>query len=126
MDNNQNFNNTSEPKAQSPVVANNPKRKPIWIWIFIVIGVLALAGFAYYVIHKSSQIGNSVSQSNPDALKVQYREKITLPNIGNNDQLTNYQAFIKLDTLSLVQEHKLSLDCSNIYFTDLQGTRIPF
>ena len=126
MNDNQDFNNTLQPKTPPPAMVNNPKKKSIWVWALIVMGLFVLAGFAYYEIYKSPQTGNSISQQNANALKVQYREKITLPNINNNDKLVNYQAFIKLDTLSLIQDHKLSLDCSNIYFKDAEGTKIPF
>jgi len=102
------------------------KKNPTLVVVLIIIAITAVVFGGFFVYKYSATKTQPVVQNNLNILEVQYREKITVPDIGNDNELKNYQMFIKLDTMSLIQEHSLSFDCSNIYFTDIQGTKIPF
>ena len=47
--------------------------------------------------------------------------------LKNTEALKDFQISLKLDTLSLIREGKLSLDCGSIKFIDSDGkTEIPY
>jgi hypothetical protein len=61
-----------------------------------------------------------------DLTNKEYRKKIVF-DLKNNETLKDFQIFLKLDTLSLIKEGKLSFDCGNLRFTDSDGkTEIPY
>lgn len=68
-----------------------------------------------------SNISNPTQESNTPSQIVKFRRKILFPNAS-----TNHQIVIYLDTETLIQQGKLSFDCSDLYFTDLQDKIIPY
>jgi len=60
------------------------------------------------------------------AVRSEYKKKIIIPEVGNEEEIKGRQVFIKFDTKSLIDERKLSYDCSNIHFTDSDSEEVPF
>lgn len=102
------------------------KNNVIRLLFVVVLVVLVGVGIFLYKQYFGKKVVEPVSQGNSNLLNVQYRKKIILPDFGNGKELVNHQVFIKIDTMSLIQGNKLSFDCSNLYFTDFQGKKIPF
>ncbi|MFH7873596.1 MAG: DUF2341 domain-containing protein, partial [Candidatus Aenigmatarchaeota archaeon] len=50
-----------------------------------------------------------------------YRKPITITNIQNSNNLTDYQVLVTLDTASLISAGKMRSDCGDIRFTDSDG-----
>jgi len=71
-----------------------------FLLIFLVFPVSALEGFAYY---RNVTITNNVDQN-----------------------LTDYQIKIVLDTASLISQGKMRSDCGDIRFTDLSNNLLPY
>jgi len=56
----------------------------------------------------------------------QYRQTITIDNTANSNTLTNYQILVNLDTASLISQGKMNQSCSDIRFTDSDGSLISY
>ena len=129
-------------KEQPEVVVEQPKKKIIptrlGLLVILLTATIAGAGAWWYAVSYNTpqellDMSGVVEQVKKDDIftnffpKVQYRKTITFSDIGNEESLLNHQVFIKLDTLSLIEEEKLSFDCGDLYFTDTNGdTKIPF
>ncbi|MCD6482789.1 MAG: DUF2341 domain-containing protein [Candidatus Aenigmarchaeota archaeon] len=57
---------------------------------------------------------NGIKDYNPDTFF--YKREITINNSANNQNLTNYQIKINIDTASLIASGKMNDDCSDIRF----------
>jgi len=55
-----------------------------------------------------------------------YRRAITIDNTANPNTLTNYQVLVNLDTASLISQGKMNQSCSDIRFTDSDGSLISY
>jgi len=56
----------------------------------------------------------------------QYRRTIIIDNTANPNTLTNYQILVNLDTASLISQGKMNQSCSDIRFTDSDGSLISY
>jgi hypothetical protein len=56
----------------------------------------------------------------------QYRQTITIDNTASGNALTDYQVLIVLNTTSLISQGKMNSDCSDIRFTDSDGSLINY
>ena len=55
-----------------------------------------------------------------------YREIITIDNTQNPNTLTDYQVLATVDTVSLISAGKMNTDCSDMRFTDVDGSLINY
>jgi len=55
-----------------------------------------------------------------------YRKPITISNTNNPNGLADFQVLVVVDTASLVSAGKMKSDCSDIRFTDENGTLLPY
>ncbi|MEM5828257.1 MAG: DUF2341 domain-containing protein, partial [Candidatus Aenigmatarchaeota archaeon] len=115
----------------------------ILVALTIGIGVILYFYFAGYVTQTKSQIENlpvksltECSKANVDIIVKKTKEnredllegysyKIPITIKENSGQtLTDYQILVTLDTQSLISQGKMKSDCSDIRFTDSDGTTL--
>ncbi|MGC8981588.1 MAG: DUF2341 domain-containing protein [Minisyncoccia bacterium] len=53
-----------------------------------------------------------------------YRRPVTINNTANNNNLTDYQILVTLDTASLISASKMRSDCGDIRFADSDGSTL--
>lgn len=106
--------------------------KTNWKYILIVVILSAIVGgvisWYYWSLLKEREPQIEKPQEKEMAIfeNRQYRREIIF-DLKNTETLKDFQISLKLDTLSLIKERKLSFDCGNIRFTDSDGkTEIPY
>ncbi len=102
--------------------------KTNWKYILIVVTLSVIVGGAiswyYWSLLKERE--PLIEKELAELENRQYRREIVF-NLENDEVLKNFQISLHLDTLSLIRERKLSLDCGNIRFTDSdEETEIPY
>uniref|UniRef100_A0A7C2K468 DUF2341 domain-containing protein n=1 Tax=candidate division WOR-3 bacterium TaxID=2052148 RepID=A0A7C2K468_UNCW3 len=105
---------------------SNVKYILIVVILAIIVGVVI--GWNYWptLQEKELQIEKPQEQKIVELENKQYRREIVF-DLKNTEILKDFQICLKLDTLSLIREGKLSFDCGNIKFTDSDGkTEIPY
>ena len=74
---------------------------------------------------QSPVTGNKLSLNSSSPLTGwAYRKAVTVNNSTNSATLTNYQVQITTDTATLISQGKMNSDCSDMRFTDTDGTTI--
>lgn len=97
--------------------------------IFIIVIVIGIIALNYWFRSQDKKILPVEKPQNEKIFKSEskiYRKKITF-NLKNTEPLKDFQISLFLDTLSLIREGKLSIDCSNITFIDAdKEIEIPY
>jgi hypothetical protein len=105
---------------------SNLKYILIVVVLAIIVGGVIVWNYWLVLREKKLQIEKPQKKEMVELENRLYRKKITF-DLKNTETLKNFQISLKLDTLSLIREGKLSLDCGNIRFTDSDGkTKIPY